>query len=1058
MSSSRKTVRAPTPKVDSILIGCCWNVGNFLYRKSFIYIFHTLVILIFSAPLINMTISKDVMISKNYPYIIILWVALFIAVMAGTTNAILEALNVTKLRTIKIKHLLHRIFAKTVPLYIGILYNFQLILNVVCVETANDGRCIETRFRSMESLEWSYICLFALFFQPFSHHLSMSYIRLSHIPTVFSWVVTIVSLIVGLVLAPSYFRTGIFLAYCAVSGIYMPMLITRTSIDKTPPVLEKEKSSRRSLSLRSLNGPTEIEIENRIIAAVNAKSMEMRHLIANVAHDLKTPLSSFMVGVDIIMQVLSSFEEKSNTNSLTADDLHTSLNSIRDYVSDIHNTNAFMVMTINRVLDYAKATKGMKLVPKYETIDLLETINMPIQCMKNVQDKVSIELGKLPIDICSHIITDKQWLQENILCLLSNAAKYSSGGAVTINISLLDKQPEQPKLIKSKPPMKRDRSAVSATSSLNSDNDGNESDEEKMRSSSPSKLRTIGNFTSQKSESENRSPSQVKTARTTTTTINKTSLPVMSSTLSPSSLQEPHNSLLARPWAIFSQLSRSLRFNTVSPGNTLSMFPSAKFEEDSTSNNDIEIGNSERGPSDTSIRQLMLARDPNCSEPNSARSEAPNNDDNSSKGEEDKTDNPSKVANSRPVANASGHFTVRAAIPKDYRYLLIEIEDNGIGMSDEAMASLFNPFKQNQKLAGGTGLGLFSLAKRVDALKGRYGVKHRKDGKQGSLFWFTFPFRPDEVAAEEHARQLRRREKANSRNQTNNDNANSNAVDNGVDASADPDEVDPSSMVAAPPFSPQRMDVPEKLRPQMLNLGPANMMSLFPSQSQSKTPTSGSSQQLLNVIAANRGGPNKVTTPRSLHRSANPTPRNGSIHASVPATSSKSVVAGAPPKPISFNILLAEDSPTLIKAQSMMLRRVGHRVHLAENGAIAVRMYEASLDDELSRYDFILMDLQMPVMDGLEAIRRIRAIEASRPVPTVTNSTSGIIARSPRRRLSHLGVGEMFYHQCIIGVSADCSEELIEEVHQMGADGFLAKPFSVAAFESLASELISFRR
>ncbi len=59
---------------------------------------------------------------------------------------------------------------------------------------------------------------------------------------------------------------------------------------------------------------------------------------------------------------------------------------------------------------------------------------------------------------------------------------------------------------------------------------------------------------------------------------------------------------------------------------------------------------------------------------------------------------------------------------------------------------LFSPFKQAQRFAGGTGLGLFSLARRVEALKGAYGVKKRRDEKQGALFWFTIPYRPDPTA------------------------------------------------------------------------------------------------------------------------------------------------------------------------------------------------------------------------------------------------------------------------------------------------------------------------
>ena len=48
-------------------------------------------------------------------------------------------------------------------------------------------------------------------------------------------------------------------------------------------------------------------------------------------------------------------------------------------------------------------------------------------------------------------------------------------------------------------------------------------------------------------------------------------------------------------------------------------------------------------------------------------------------------------------------------------------------------------------VCAGTGLGLFSLAKRVEALGGHYGVRNRPDGVQGSIFWFAIPYKPDEV-------------------------------------------------------------------------------------------------------------------------------------------------------------------------------------------------------------------------------------------------------------------------------------------------------------------------
>lgn len=79
--------------------------------------------------------------------------------------------------------------------------------------------------------------------------------------------------------------------------------------------------------------------------------------------------------------------------------------------------------------------------------------------------------------------------------------------------------------------------------------------------------------------------------------------------------------------------------------------------------------------------------------------------------------------------------------------LRVEIEDSGIGLSHEAKAKLFAPFQQAQRRAGGTGLGLFSLAKRIEALGGEYGVVDRRDGQCGCCFFFAFPYQPDEVVA-----------------------------------------------------------------------------------------------------------------------------------------------------------------------------------------------------------------------------------------------------------------------------------------------------------------------
>ena len=113
------------------------------------------------------------------------------------------------------------------------------------------------------------------------------------------------------------------------------------------------------------------------------------------------------------------------------------ITAIRGCIKGLKNTNSFMLMMINRCIDYTKINKGLKLMPRRETINLVEVIKMPLECMKNIQEKIGIVLNPIPSDVCSHIIADKQWLQENLLCLLSNAVKYSSGGMVDIGLCCL---------------------------------------------------------------------------------------------------------------------------------------------------------------------------------------------------------------------------------------------------------------------------------------------------------------------------------------------------------------------------------------------------------------------------------------------------------------------------------------------------------------------------------------------------------------------------------------------------------------------------------------------
>jgi signal transduction histidine kinase/CheY-like chemotaxis protein len=125
-----------------------------------------------------------------------------------------------------------------------------------------------------------------------------------------------------------------------------------------------------------------------------------------------------------------------------------------------------------------------------------------------------------------------------------------------------------------------------------------------------------------------------------------------------------------------------------------------------------------------------------------------------------------------------------------------------------------------------------------------------------------------------------------------------------------------------------------------------------------------------------------------------------------------SAVAGAP-----LEILLAEDNPVNRTLAVRLLERRGHRVACAANGVEAVALWKAR------PVDLVLMDVQMPEMDGLAATRAIRELEAA----------AG--RRTP-----------------IVAVTAHASAEDRVRCLEAGMDGFLAKPIQAAELYRVLAE------
>jgi len=121
----------------------------------------------------------------------------------------------------------------------------------------------------------------------------------------------------------------------------------------------------------------------------------------------------------------------------------------------------------------------------------------------------------------------------------------------------------------------------------------------------------------------------------------------------------------------------------------------------------------------------------------------------------------------------------------------------------------------------------------------------------------------------------------------------------------------------------------------------------------------------------------------------------------------------------SHRLVLVEDNPVNQKVAKAMLARLGFQAEVAENGLEAVSAMASSL------YDLILMDCQMPGMDGFEATRRIRAGQVG-------------ARRTP-----------------IVAMTANAMQGDRERCMEAGMDDYIAKPVTLDALKTALQRWLS---
>ena len=351
--------------------------------------------------------------------------------------------------------------------------------------------------------------------------------------------------------------------------------------------------------------------------------------------------------------------------------------------------------------------------------------------------------------------------------------------------------------------------------------------------------------------------------------------------------------------------------------------------------------------------------------------------------------------------------------------LRFEVHDTGIGVSREARDRIFEAFSQadgsTTRKYGGTGLGLAISKQLVELMGGKIGVDNALT--QGSIFWFTVSFDkrrvdPDEpgfsLTAIEGLRVLIVDEHAASREEIESQLVAWKLACDSVGSAMQATEKLMSAARAGRPYDVAIVDM-DLERTSGLSLaagiradpaGRATRILLLSSDRLAADPQqrreAGVAYQLIKPVRAG-----------DLFECIATRPRKGVAVAPVaePPPPVRQASAGTRQR----RVLLAEDNPVNVEVATAMLDSLGLDVSCAHNGEEALQAVREG------QYDIVLMDCQMPVMDGFAATSGIRRFERDNGRP---------------RKLP------------VIAITANALQGDRESCLAAGMDDYLSKPFT----------------
>ncbi|HVB84288.1 MAG TPA: ATP-binding protein [Rhodanobacteraceae bacterium] len=320
----------------------------------------------------------------------------------------------------------------------------------------------------------------------------------------------------------------------------------------------------------------------------------------------------------------------------------------------------------------------------------------------------------------------------------------------------------------------------------------------------------------------------------------------------------------------------------------------------------------------------------------------------------------------------------RRAETASHQELLFAVRDTGIGIEPSSAARLFHPFNQADtsitRRYGGTGLGLTICKRLVELMGGKIGV--RSEPGRGSVFWFSVPLAkmPGDIAGARHdLTGLRALFAGDGRMY-----GRINPLLAGLGITAD------SVSGGADALAMLRRSAPlgRSFGYELLIIDPASVegdpQALL--RNVLREPKLERVRMLLIGAPVESGDERTATLPREPDEAALRAALEGlyALASQRPEpllASSQAPGAISPDTILHGRVLLVEDHPVNLQVASRLLSRLGLEVAHAHNGAEALRQVEKG------GFDMVLMDCQMPVMDGYAATRELRRRELAGNAP-----------------------------------------------------------------------------